>query len=204
MTGAVTGYVDHPSGTPQGDEDAACLIGSGISNIRHEVDQEARTVWNEVDAGLRPGDILVVVSLDRLGRPLRRLLRSVASLSNRGVGLRTLNDGVDLTTTPQLAHAQTRVVDALLACVNAWEAKRSRKGRQTMAERGKRPGAYPKLVIDSADDVRGMLQRPGATRTSVAKQLGVSRTTLYRYLQQAGSTSSVDAVGRVVDSRRSA
>lgn len=47
---------------------------------------------------LRPGDTLVVWRLDRLGRSLRHLIDTVATLSERGIGLCSLQESIDTTT----------------------------------------------------------------------------------------------------------
>jgi DNA invertase Pin-like site-specific DNA recombinase len=47
---------------------------------------------------LRAGDTLVVWRLDRLGRSLRHLVETVNALAERGVGFRSLHEGIDTTT----------------------------------------------------------------------------------------------------------
>lgn len=57
----------------------------------------------ELDAALaylRPGDVLVVWRLDRLGRSLKHLIGLVGDLEQRGVGLRSLTESIDTTTAP--------------------------------------------------------------------------------------------------------
>ena len=51
----------------------------------------------EVLDRLRPGDTLVVWRLDRLARSLRELIEVVATLEERGVGLRSLHEQLDTT-----------------------------------------------------------------------------------------------------------
>ena len=51
---------------------------------------------------LRPGDILVVLSLDRLSRSLADLIQIVTTLRRRGVGFKSLHEALD-TTTPGVA-----------------------------------------------------------------------------------------------------
>ncbi|WP_281181966.1 recombinase family protein [Actinomadura macra] len=47
---------------------------------------------------MRPGDTLVVPSLDRLGRSLQDLIALVAGLRKRGIGFRSLHEAIDTTT----------------------------------------------------------------------------------------------------------
>src|SRR3546814_20149740 len=51
----------------------------------------------------REGDVLVVWKLDRLGRTMKGLVDLAAELADRGIGLRSLTDGID-------TAARTRVV----------------------------------------------------------------------------------------------
>jgi hypothetical protein len=46
----------------------------------------------------RPGDTLVVPSLDRLGRSLQDLISIVTGLRKRGIGFRSLHEALDTTT----------------------------------------------------------------------------------------------------------
>ncbi|NPD66272.1 recombinase family protein (plasmid) [Lichenicola cladoniae] len=143
------------------------------------------------------GDIvLVIVALNRLGRPLGRVLRSLSRFRAAGVHIRCLEEGIDIDTTPE-GRAQARVVDALSSCMDRWEGLRAQHRGDTMAERRIRPGVQPKLANSSPDQIMAMLGRPGASRASVARELGVGRTTLYRYLGRASATTEArDDVGR--------
>src|SRR5664280_2379752 len=47
---------------------------------------------------LRPGDVVVVWRLDRLGRSLKNLIALVEGLAEREVGFRSLSESIDTTT----------------------------------------------------------------------------------------------------------
>ena len=57
--------------------------------------------WSEnkcFPTGRRPGDVLVVWKLDRLGRSLQHLLTIVNTLKDRQVAFRSLTEGMDTST----------------------------------------------------------------------------------------------------------
>src|SRR4051812_47010309 len=60
--------------------------------------QDERAGRAEAVAFLRPGDTLVVWKLDRLGRSLQHLIETVTALQARKVGLRSLQESIDTTT----------------------------------------------------------------------------------------------------------
>ena len=47
---------------------------------------------------VRDGDVLVVVALDRLGRSLSGVIRTIETLTEAGVQLRSLREGIDYST----------------------------------------------------------------------------------------------------------
>ena len=53
---------------------------------------------SEARSHLRPGDVLVVWKLDRLGRSVKGLVDLVGALAEEGVPFQSLTDGIDTTT----------------------------------------------------------------------------------------------------------
>ncbi|MGO9955466.1 MAG: recombinase family protein [Solirubrobacteraceae bacterium] len=92
---------------------------------------------------LRDGrDCLVVCRLDRLGRSLRDLIATVAELEERGIGVRSLEDGVDTAGTAGLFGALARF-DRVLA------RERTRAGVSAERTRGQRGGRTPGRGLSS-------------------------------------------------------
>ncbi len=77
----------------------------------------ARPEWIACLADLRPGDTLVVWKIDRLGRNLRDLIDIVATLEGRGVGVKSLTNGIVDTTT---AHG--KLIFGVFALMAEYEA----------------------------------------------------------------------------------
>jgi DNA invertase Pin-like site-specific DNA recombinase len=83
----------------------------------------SRPELNQVLDQLRPGDTLVVWKLDRLGRSLRHLIDTVNTLNERGIGFRSVTEGID-TTTPA-----GRLVFHVFAALAEFFVMSTRRGR---------------------------------------------------------------------------
>jgi DNA invertase Pin-like site-specific DNA recombinase len=88
---------------------------------------------------LRPGDTLVVPSLDRLSRSLQDLITLVAGLRRRGVGFRSLHEALD-TTTPG-GRLVFHVFAALAEFIRELIVEGTREGLDAARARGQRLGA---------------------------------------------------------------
>jgi len=129
---------------------------------------------------LRPGDTLTVASLDQLGRSQRELFALVDDVRRRGAGLRSLREGLD--TTAPGGEAIFRVFAGLADFGRATISAGTSDGLASARAAGKRLGRPPALTAEQLREVRALLLRPEHTISSVARELGVSRSTIYKYL----------------------
>jgi DNA invertase Pin-like site-specific DNA recombinase len=129
---------------------------------------------------LRPGDTLVVASLDQLGRTSRELFALVDDVRRRGAGFRSLRERLD--TTAPGGEAIFRVFAGLADFGRATISAGTSDGLAAARARGKRLGRPPALTPEQLREVRALLLRPEHTISSVARALGVSRSTIYKYL----------------------
>src|SRR3954447_18810809 len=97
---------------------------------------------------LTSGDVLVVWRLDRLGRSLPHLVRIVADLRARGVGLRSLSETIDTTT------ATGELVFHLLASLAQYERERVVAGLEAARRRGRRGGRPRRLDAEGVAAAR--------------------------------------------------
>lgn len=132
----------------------------------------------------RDGDALVVWKLDRIGRSLPHVVGLVGDLQKRGVGLKVLTGDVDTTT------ATGRLVFGIFATLAEFERdlihERTMAGLAAARARGRaggRPRVMTKQKLKAA--MAMMADRDNAAR-DVAKQLGVSVSTLYAYVDAKG------------------
>ena len=128
----------------------------------------------------RPGDVVTVWRLDRLGRSLRDLVELVSTLANRDVGLRSLHEAID-TTTP-IGKLTFHIFAALSEFEAGLVRERTRAGLAAARERGSRLGRPRALSNDQLEIARTLMTNPKLSARQVAEQLGVHRSTLYRAL----------------------
>lgn len=134
---------------------------------------------------LREGDVLVVWKLDRLGRSTRHVLAVIDGLTSRGIGFRSITDG--LHTEGAMGKAMLTIMAAFAELERDTMIERTRAGLAAAAANG-RKGGRPRKVDDAdAAKARGLRDK-GIAATDIAKMLGVSRATVYRYLSEFPST----------------
>jgi DNA invertase Pin-like site-specific DNA recombinase len=129
---------------------------------------------------LRGEDTLVVASLDQLGRSQRELIATVQGVRRRRAGLRSLREGLD--TTAPGGDAIFRVFAGLADFGRATVAAGTSDGLAAARASGKRLGRPPALTPEQLREVRALLLRPEQTISSVARAVGVSRSTIYKHL----------------------
>ncbi len=131
-------------------------------------------------AALRPGDVLVVTDLGQFGRAQRDVIAAVAEVRARGAGLRSLRE--DLDTTVPGGEAVFRALAGLADVGRAAISAGTSDGLAAARARGTRLGRPPALTPDQLREVRDLLRARENTVSGVARRLGVSRSTIYKYL----------------------
>jgi DNA invertase Pin-like site-specific DNA recombinase len=146
---------------------------------------------------LRPGDTLVVTSLDRLARSLQELITLVADLRRRGVGFRSLHEAID-TTTPG-GRLVFHIFAALAEFVRELIVQGTNEGLDAARARGVRLGRPPALTGEQVQQARHLLTKPDQSVSSIARLLGVSRSTLYAHVPEL-ATRTVPALAAAATS----
>lgn len=132
---------------------------------------------------LRDGDEVVVWKLDRLGRNTRNLLLLLSELEARGVHFRSLTEGVS--TTGAMGTAMLTVMAAFTQLERDQLSERTRAG-QAVASAAGRPAGRPAITTNTNRVIHArQYKEAGLSPGEIAKLLGVSRATVYRYLQLA-------------------
>ena len=128
--------------------------------------------------------MVVVHTLDRLGRTVRDTLNLIYELSERGIGVRNLADPIKVDSSrPEDPMAQLAVV--LLALFAQMERtyaiERAAHARAVAAAKGRRVGR-PVLVDQAKLEWAAHLRDGGHTIAEIVEKTGIPRTSLYRHL----------------------
>ncbi|GJE12771.1 recombinase family protein [Methylobacterium longum] len=136
-------------------------------------------------ASVSAGDTIVVWKLDRVARSLSQLIATFDDLDRRGIGLCSLTEAIDTTTSG--GKLVFHIFGALAEFERSIIRERTMAGLLAARARGRR-GGRPKVLSASDLDVARVLLRDGTlTVSAVAERLGVTASTLYRYLPAARS-----------------
>jgi DNA invertase Pin-like site-specific DNA recombinase len=148
-----------------------------------------RPELSELLRNIRSGDVLIIWKLDRLGRSLKNLVELTNLLIEKGVGLQSLQDPVDTTT----SHG--RLTFNIFASLAEFERdlirERTQAGLVAARARG-RNGGRPKGISSKAETtamaVETLYREGNLTTIQIASKLHISKTTLYAYLRHRGVT----------------
>jgi DNA invertase Pin-like site-specific DNA recombinase len=95
------GYARVSTGDQNLDLQRDALKAAGCNKIIEDTasgSKSQRSGLDRVREQLRPGDVLVVWRLDRLGRSLRNLIELMTELEGQGVGFQSITEAIDTTT----------------------------------------------------------------------------------------------------------
>lgn len=189
--GKLIGYARVSTRSQGTDRQVTDLLDAGVRRddlyVDHGVSgaRTSRPGFDQAVGALQEEDTLVVTTLDRLGRSTQTMLELVQNLRGRGVGLRVLNlGGGDVDTSTPMGSMMFTVMAALAEM--ELEIKRERvtdsiaKRRAAGGDIGGRRQKFTDSQIRSALS----LIEAGQPAAQVARDIGMSRATLYRRIDE--------------------
>jgi DNA invertase Pin-like site-specific DNA recombinase len=181
--GARVGYVRVSTVAQTLDQQNAALAAAGVTKTFSDTMSGACDDRPGLAALLdyvRKGDTVVVWKLDRLGRNTLHILETVKALTERGVTLISTTDGIDSST------AAGRLMIGVLGSLAEYERElvkeRTALKRAISLANGTKFGRRKKVAHPSHIATARRMKTDGHVANDIAKYLGVSRATLYRYL----------------------
>jgi DNA invertase Pin-like site-specific DNA recombinase len=181
--GARVGYVRVSTVAQTLDQQNAALEAAGVTKTFSDTMSGASDDRPGLAALLdyvRDGDTVVVWKLDRLGRNTLHILETVKALTERGVTLISTTDGIDSST------AAGRLMIGVLGSLAEYERElvkeRTALKRAMSLANGTKFGRRKKVAHPNHIATARRMKTDGHVAKDIAKYLGVSRATLYRYL----------------------
>jgi DNA invertase Pin-like site-specific DNA recombinase len=172
----------------------AALRAAGAEKIFREVASGAKSDRRQLARALytlSDGDVLMVTRLDRLARSTRDLLNTLASVTAKRAGFRSLADTWADTTTPH-GRLMVTVLGGLAEFERDLIRARTGEGRARAKERGVQLGRKPKLTTFQKREALVRRER-GELLTEIARSYNVSHSTISRL-----ATASAAALDRAI------
>lgn len=134
-------------------------------------------------AFVREGDTVVVHSMDRLARNLDDLRRLVQKLTQHGVRIEFVKEGLTFTGEDSpMANLMLSVMGAFAEFERALIHERQREGIALAKKRGAYRGRKKSLTPEQVTELRRRAAA-GEKKAQLARESGISRETLYQYLR---------------------
>jgi DNA invertase Pin-like site-specific DNA recombinase len=131
---------------------------------------------------VRPGDTIVVYTLDRLGRNLREMLNLVHDLGERGVRVKSLADPMPVDTAAEGMGRLAFLLLGLFAEVERTYAnERAAHARSVAEAKGRRIGRR-KAPSEETIEYARLLRQQGDSLGEIARKTGIPRSSAHRYL----------------------
>lgn len=159
----------------------------GIPLDRLYVDKRTGATFNregfkQMLAFARPGDMIVVYTIDRLGRNLREVLNVIHDLRERGVHLRSLADPLPIDTRAEGMGELTVVLLGVFAEMERiFTRERAAHARAVAAAAGRHIGR-PRAHSDAQIEYAQMLRAKDHSLSEIVKKTGIPKSSLRRYL----------------------
>src|SRR6202171_1344612 len=187
-TGAQLGYARVSTEHQSLDQQLDALTAAGVDSNRVYRDKLSGASARAQRPGLaavlyyaRPGDAIVVVGIDRLGRNAAEVMTTIRELGERNIVLRSLREGIDT------SNATGRMVAGVLASLAELELELGRERRTAAREARRARGqaiGRPKALGQARPALAGRMHSSGKPASMIATTLGVSRATVYRVLAE--------------------
>ena len=200
--GKLIGYARVSTRAQDADRQIQDLLAAGVRRddlyVDHGVSgaRASRPAFDRALAALHEGDTLVITTLDRLGRSTVNMLGLSEQLRGRGINLRVLNLGGGNVDTATPMGSMVFTVMAALAQMEL-DIKRERVTDSVAKRRaaggdlgGRRPAFSDSQILNAR-----RLIDAGQPATHVARDLGMSRATLYRRIADLDARQWVETQG---------
>jgi DNA invertase Pin-like site-specific DNA recombinase len=159
------------------------LTQAGCVKILEDYQSGAKAVRPGLKSALeyaREGDTMVVWRLDRLSRSLKDLIEMVNQLESRGVGLKSLHESLD--TSSSSGKLIFHIFGALAEFERNLIRERTQAGLQAARARGRKGGRPKALDADKRALAVQLYEEKTHSVKQICEMMGISKPTLYKYV----------------------
>ncbi len=177
------------------------LLKEGVLEKNIFADKEKRSVSSKkvlekAFAKLREGDVLIIWKLDRVVGSLNQLVTLMTKLKEIGVELKSIQEPFLNTTNDNPYGEFLRGLFALLSQLELQiKSERSKAGQEAARLRNKRIGRKPGLTKSAKTKAllvkSYFLEENNMTVSEICFEVGISRNTYYKYLEEMGLRGKV-------------
>ncbi len=175
--------------------DALSKAGVSKNRVYHDLASSRKDLRPGLEAcfkALQPGNTLVVWKLDRLGRDMKDLVAMVDELNCNAINFKVLEGkGAEIDTTT----ANGRLVFGIFAALAEYERElireRTNAGLAAARARGRKGGRPAKMDKATLKMAVAAMSDRSSISYDVAKRLGITTTTLYKYVNGDGSLKAL-------------
>lgn len=132
---------------------------------------------------VRDGDVIVVHSMDRLARNVKNLLSIIDELNSKNVEIRFIKENIHFNGSDS---AMSKLLLMIMGAVAEFEYSLIKERQQEGINIAKKEGKYKgrkKVLTDEKTALIDAAMQTRKSKTEIAKELGISRVTLYQYLK---------------------
>jgi DNA invertase Pin-like site-specific DNA recombinase len=185
MTGKVIGYIRVSTIDQNLDRQLEGLKLDKVFQDKISGKSIVRPALTEMLSYVRDGDTIVVHSMDRLARNLDDLRLLVKNLTSKQIKVKFIKENLEFTGEDSpMSNLLLSVMGAFAEFERALIKERQMEGIALAKRKGVYKGRKPALGSDAAEGLKERVSK-GDKKSDIARDLGISRETLYKYLRES-------------------
>lgn len=143
--------------------------------------KDERTQLKALMGKLRPGDIVCVVRLDRLGRRMLKLIELISEFKQKNIGFISLENNLD-TTTP-MGMLLFNICAAFSEMERELLKERVKAGLDSAHAKGRKGGRPKSITPEKETLVKALRQADAMSVSQICVAVGITRSVYYRLVQ---------------------
>lgn len=205
MSNIIYGYARVSTKGQKEDRQLAALLEFGVAEEHIVVEKQSgknfdRPLYQQMVKTFRPGDVLAIKSIDRLGRNYEEILAQWAYITKArraaivvlDMPLLDTREGRDLTGT-LVADIVLQLLSYVAQTEREFIRQRQAEGIAAAKERGVRFGPERMPMPEGFEELAEDWWKGSVSAASAGRQLGISRKTFTRRAQEWGKTAGLTA-----------